>query len=224
MRQKIGDDKWLFLSYAVLMSDFRTLPAGRWQQTYVVQKSRFIAYAMSVKNAQEAQDFLKSVALPDATHHCYAYVTADGQKSSDNGEPAGTAGIPILQAIKQKNLLNVAVAVERYFGGIKLGTGGLARAYGEAATQVLDAVNPILMRECVVLEFKGTYEQQASVSRLVAGFGKELAVQYADLISWQVAIPVNQKETFIQQLAEVQHGVIDVVVKIEQAWVEFLND
>ena len=136
------------------MSDLRTLPSGIFQQTYLVQKSRFIAFAQRVQSVQEAQAFLKNVALADATHHCYAYITTEAQKSSDNGEPAGTAGIPILQAIKQKELTNVAVAVERYFGGIKLGTGGLARAYNQAASQVLESVQPVLMRECVILSFK----------------------------------------------------------------------
>ena len=82
------------------MSDFRTLSAGQWQQTLIVQKSRFVAFAARVNTVAEAQAFLKSVALPDATHHCYAYLTADGQKSNDNGEPAGTAGLPIYKQLK----------------------------------------------------------------------------------------------------------------------------
>ena len=205
-----------------MMSDFRTLSTGVWQTTYVVQKSRFIAYATRVADSQQAQAFLKSVALPDATHHCYAYVTADGQKSSDNGEPAGTAGMPILQAIKQKQLTNVAVAVERYFGGIKLGTGGLARAYGQATSQVLELATTTLMRECVVLSFTVTYEQQAGVSKLVAECGKELDVQYTDLVRYQVAIPVAQENYFRTQLGEVLHCLPEITVEA-QSWVEFLD-
>ncbi len=119
------------------MNEIWTLPAGKWEQTLVVQKSKFIAFATRVMSCDEAQKFIKNVAMPDATHHCYAYVTEDGQKSNDNGEPAGTAGLPILQAIKKAQLTNVVVVVERYFGGVKLGTGGLARASGQAASQVL---------------------------------------------------------------------------------------
>lgn len=203
------------------MSDFKTLPAGIFQHTYVIQKSRFLAYATRVENTEQAQAFLKSVALPDATHHCYAYITADGQKSSDNGEPAGTAGIPILQAIKQKNLSNVAVAIERYFGGVKLGTGGLARAYGQAASQVLAEANPVLMRECVILEFTTTYEQKSTVEQLVLENGKVLNLQYADVISWQVAMPVMNHDRFRQKLTEVRHQT-DVNVKEQHAWVEFI--
>ena len=206
-----------------MMSDFKTLPAEVFQQTYVIQKSRFIAYATRVDNAEQAQAFLKKVALPDATHHCYAYVTADGQKSSDNGEPAGTAGIPILQAIKQNNLSNVAVAVERYFGGIKLGTGGLTRAYGQAASQVLTAVKPVLMCECVVLMFNCSYEQKSIVDQLVAESGKILDLQYTDLITWRIAIRKNQQVKFLEKLTEIAHGKLEINVQEKQAWVEFIE-
>ncbi len=202
------------------MSDFRTLPDGMFQQTYVVQKSRFIAFAKRVRNTEEAQTFLKSVALPDATHHCYAYITTDGQKSTDNGEPAGTAGIPILQAIKQKQLNNVAVAVERYFGGVKLGTGGLARAYAQAASQVLESITPVFMRECVIFKFATYYEQQNLMRKLVAQYGKEIMVDYAELIRWQVAIPVNEQKVFITQLTELFHDV-QFEIQENRVWVEF---
>ena len=205
------------------MSDFKTLPAEIFQQTYVVQKSRFLAYATRVDTAEQAQEFLKRVALPDATHHCYAYITIDGQKSSDNGEPSGTAGVPILQAIKQSNLSRVAVAVERYFGGIKLGTGGLARAYGQAASQVLNSVKPVLVRECVVLEFVTAYEQKVTIDKLVVEYGKTLKTVYADLITWEVAVPVMQQTAFMDKLDEIRHGNADVVIKEKQAWVEFTD-
>lgn len=206
-----------------MMNDFRTLPAGTWQQTYVVQKSRFVAFAARVENGEQAQAFLQRIALPDATHHCYAYVTADGQKSSDHGEPSGTAGVPIMQAIKQQQLFNVAVAVERYFGGIKLGTGGLARAYGQAATQVLTATQPVWMHACAVLKFTTNYEQQTAVAKLVATCGKTMEVQYQDVVRWQVAIPVAKQKDFTAQLAEVVRGTPDIKLIEPQAWVEFTD-
>lgn len=203
------------------MDDFRTLPAGVWQQTLVVQKSRFIAFASRVDDSAAAQAFLKSVALPDATHHCYAYITTDGQKSNDNGEPAGTAGLPILQAIKQQGLSQVAVAVERYFGGIKLGTGGLGRAYGQAASQVLSAVAPVLVRACVVLGLTANYEQQGAVDQLIAKTGKVLTVDYQAMVKWQVAIPVARQNDFLDELGQVLHGTPRVEVIESHAWVEF---
>ena len=205
------------------LNDFQTLPAGKWQQTLVEQKSRFIALAARVSSVVEAQEFLKSVALPDATHHCYAYVTQDGQKSNDNGEPSGTAGLPILQAIKNAGLCNVAVAVERYFGGIKLGTGGLARAYGQAASQVLASVTPVWMRDCVVLEFATSYEQQVAVAKLVVEYGKQISVDYQSVIQWQVAIPVAKQQSFHVALGEIMRTVPIVTVVMPHAWIEF-ND
>lgn len=203
------------------MNDFRTLPSGKWQYILVVQKSRFLAFATRASSSAEAQVFLKSVALPDATHHCYAYVTADGQKSNDNGEPAGTAGLPILQAIKNAGLQNVVVAVERYFGGIKLGTGGLARAYGQSASQVLNSITPVLVRDCVVLGFDSNYEQQTAVAKLVAEYGKQLAVDYQNVVRWRVAVPVAKQNNFVNALAEVLHTVPEITVLETHAAVEF---
>lgn len=203
------------------MNDFRTLPSGKWQHILVVQKSRFLAFATRASSSAEAQAFLKSVALPDATHHCYAYITSDGQKSNDNGEPAGTAGLPILQAIKNAGLQNVVVAVERYFGGIKLGTGGLARAYGQAASQVLNSITPVLVRDCVVLGFDSNYEQQTAVAKLVAEHGKQLAVDYQNVVRWRVAVPVAKQNNFVNALAEVLHTVPEITVLETHAAVEF---
>lgn len=204
------------------MNDLRTLAAGEWQQTLVVQKSRFVAFAVRANSSAEAQSFIKRVALPDATHHCYAYVTLDGQKSNDNGEPSGTAGLPILQAIKNAGLTNVAVVVERYFGGIKLGTGGLARAYAQAANQVLSSASTILVRDCAILTFASTYDQQTAVTQLVAQFGQSVAVDYQDVVQWRVAIPVTQQTNFITALGEVLRTTPQITIDEAHSWVEFL--
>lgn len=203
------------------MNDFRTLPQGKFQQTLVVQKSRFLAFASRVASCSEAQGFIKSVALPDATHHCYAYITSDGQKSCDNGEPAGTAGLPILQAIRQQNLMNVVVVVERYFGGIKLGTGGLARAYGQAANQVLTSVDSICMRNCIIMDFDCNYEQQSVVVKLVEQFGKSLGVQYQDVIMWKVAVPFELESEFRTRLAEVLRSIPQICISPKSVLIEF---
>lgn len=203
------------------MDEFWTLPAGRWEQTLVVQKSRFVAFAARVVSSTEAQNIIKSVALPDATHHCYAYVTTDGQKSNDNGEPAGTAGLPILQAIKSSGLNNVVVVVERYFGGIKLGTGGLSRAYGHAASQVLASVKPVLMCACNVVAFESSYEQQMVVAKLVAEYGKVLVVDYLATVCWRVAIPLAKQQEFVNKLTEVLRAKPNLTMIESHTWVEF---
>lgn len=100
----------------------------------IINKSKFIGTAAPVENEEEAVSFIESIRkeFKDATHNCYAYVIGENkniQRYSDDGEPSGTAGMPILNVINQENLVNVAVVVTRYFGGVLLGAGGLVRAY-----------------------------------------------------------------------------------------------
>ena len=109
----------------------------------VINKSRFVAYKLELNSLDEVKPFLASLKKEHkkANHVCYAYVYNKdmvSEKCSDNGEPNGTAGYPILNVIKKKNLTNVLVAVVRYFGGIKLGAGGLTRAYTKACAGVLN--------------------------------------------------------------------------------------
>ncbi|GIO23861.1 YigZ family protein [Oceanobacillus sp. J11TS1] len=106
----------------------------------IIQKSRFIANVKRVESEMEAQEFIQAIKKEhrDATHNCSAYIIGETdhiQKANDDGEPSGTAGVPILEVLKKKGLKDTAVVVTRYFGGIKLGAGGLIRAYGSATTQ-----------------------------------------------------------------------------------------
>ena len=110
----------------------------RWEQ--VIEKSRFICSLKKVRNEGEAQDFIKAVKKEywDASHNCSAYLIDElAQRSSDDGEPSGTAGVPMLEVLRKQNLCQVAAVVTRYFGGIKLGAGGLIRAYGGTVAQAL---------------------------------------------------------------------------------------
>ena len=113
------------------------------QNELIVKKSRFIAYTAVAKSEDEAKAFIaeKTKEHKKARHVVFAYVLPNIEKWNDDGEPRGTAGLPLLNAIKRRNLSNVVVVVVRYFGGILLGKGGLMRAYGKAAGQALDAQN-----------------------------------------------------------------------------------
>ena len=114
-----------------------------------VKGSRFIARLEPVSSESSAQEFIGRIARQDhdASHHCYAYRLGVGQeevaRSSDAGEPSGTAGRPILESIASRGLTDVVVVVTRYFGGVKLGTGGLGRAYRDCAGKALDAAGPV---------------------------------------------------------------------------------
>lgn len=120
------------------------VPAGKARTELIIKKSRFIASAGHATSRAEAMAFLQHVRddYPDARHHCWAYLLGDPQATAsagmnDDGEPSGTAGKPILNVIQHKGIGNVMVSVTRYFGGIKLGAGGLARAYAGATENVL---------------------------------------------------------------------------------------
>ncbi|MBA2238434.1 MAG: YigZ family protein [Lysobacter sp.] len=111
--------------------------AARAEHAALIRHSRFLARAAPVDSPEAALSFLAEVADPDATHNCWAYRIGDQYRSSDDGEPSGTAGRPILAAIEGQELQAVVVVVTRWYGGIKLGAGGLVRAYGGTAAECL---------------------------------------------------------------------------------------
>lgn len=121
-------------------------PADRPEIETVIKKSRFIARVCRADGVDDAMQLVAEARRvhPDAGHHCFAYIIGDEpesrvERSGDDGEPGGTAGLPMLQALKARELVNVAAVVSRYFGGVKLGAGGLARAYSGAVTSAVEA-------------------------------------------------------------------------------------
>ncbi|WP_261664393.1 IMPACT family protein [Deinococcus sp. Marseille-Q6407] len=140
----------------------------------VIENSEFLAYARRADTPQDALAFLAEVRAkyPDATHHCWAYRIGELYRFNDDGEPGGTAGAPILRAIEGQELQHVMVVVVRYYGGVKLGTGGLARAYGGGAAEVLRTAQHLVVRPRL----------QATVS---VGFAEQGAL-YHLLDTWDV--------------------------------------
>lgn len=140
--------------------------------SYEIQKSRFIAYTSHVETEAEARDFVAGIKKKhfDARHNCSAWVLgADSsqQKSNDDGEPGGTAGNPILEAIKQHGLTNVVVVVTRYFGGIKLGAGGLIRAYSHTASLGLEATPCLEVKPFCLMEAEMDYSLLGTVENWI---------------------------------------------------------
>lgn len=140
--------------------------------SYEIQKSRFIAYTSHVETEAEARDFVATIKKKhfDARHNCSAWVLgADSsqQKSNDDGEPGGTAGNPILEAIKQHGLTNVVVVVTRYFGGIKLGAGGLIRAYSHTASLGLKATPCLEVKPFCLMEAEMDYSLLGTVENWI---------------------------------------------------------
>ena len=140
--------------------------------SYEIQKSRFIAYTSHVETEAEAREFVTAIKKKhfDARHNCSAWVLgADSsqQKSNDDGEPGGTAGNPILEAIKQHGLTNVVVVVTRYFGGIKLGAGGLIRAYSHTASLGLEATPCLEVKPFCLMEAEMDYSLLGTVENWI---------------------------------------------------------
>ena len=128
---------------------YRTVLA-RGSEQFVINKSRFIGHGAPCRTEEEALDFLADIRREhkDASHNCYAYVigrNAGIARYSDDGEPSGTAGAPIIEVIKARGVVDVCVVVTRYFGGILLGAGGLIRAYAQGSKAALDAARVVLM-------------------------------------------------------------------------------
>ena len=180
--------------------------------SYEIQRSRFLAYAIHAEDEEEVRAWLASVKKEhyEARHVPYAMVLgarADRQRSSDDGEPGGTAGSPILEAIKAREITNAAVAVVRYFGGIKLGAGGLIRAYAHAAGLGLDASPKLRMTPLHTMYVQLDYDLLAAVERYVRD--AELTTgetSYADDVTLTLLVPTGDIELHQHALTDLTAG------------------
>lgn len=160
-----------------MIKDYKTVKKSA-NDEFIEKRSRFIGYCTPVKNEQEAIDFINQKRSEhwNATHNVYAYSLREGsiKRYSDDGEPSGTAGMPVLDVIVKNEIFDVCVVVTRYFGGVLLGTGGLVRAYSKGAKIALDASNIVLMQNCLMCSLRCTYNQYGRVSSLIMGLGAEI--------------------------------------------------
>lgn len=164
------------------MNGYRTI-AHESEIEIVIKKSRFLGYAFLVNSPEQAAEKLSALRKQhwDASHHCSAYVLgADKQlqKYSDDGEPQGTAGMPILQVLHHKDITDTMVVVVRYFGGVLLGAGGLVRAYSEAAAKALDAAGVCQYVPVIRCSFAADYARWARIERFLQA--SEILLQQTD--------------------------------------------
>jgi uncharacterized YigZ family protein len=153
-------------------SDYFTL-ANQFEETIVIERSKFICNVKNVINEEDAKDFVDKIRKIHslATHNCYAYIADDKgliQKFSDDGEPQGTAGMPMLDVLKNKKMYKTVAVVTRYFGGKKLGTGGLVRAYGGAVDSALNNAQILHMFKAVFLSVETDYDGYGKLQRLIS--------------------------------------------------------
>ena len=178
------------------MNPYRTLRQFA-SDEFIINKSRFIGYAAPCETEAEALAFLQSIRTKhkDATHNCYAYIiglNSGIMRYSDDGEPSGTAGKPIIPHLEGRELINICVGVIRYYGGINLGTGGLVRAYAGTAKMALDNAAFGAFIEQAEFEFTLNYKQIDGFKRDLAQLGGELIhAEFADVIHAWVRVPVS---------------------------------
>ncbi len=176
------------------------------QSIIIEKKSKFIGNLYYVENEEEANEILNNIKKKyfDARHNCYAYrIIKDGtiiEKQSDDGEPAGTAGMPMLNILAKQNIVNVLIVVTRYFGGILLGTGGLVKAYSDATKDALQNTEIIEKQEGYVIELMCDYENIRQFEYICLKNNiKIVSKEYAESIKVLVEIPKAKMNNFIEK-------------------------
>lgn len=157
-----------------------------------IKKSKFISKIYKIYNLEEVREILQNLKkeYKDATHYCYAYIINENKKSSDDNEPSGTAGIPILQALEKNNLNYVLCVVIRYFGGIKLGAGGLVRAYTKSVTEGLKKSQIIELIEGYEVEISTSYEEQKRLDYILKEY--KFTKNFNNNVIYKILIPKEE--------------------------------
>ena len=181
------------------------------QAQLVEKKSKFISSVSPCENEEEALEFLKLIKskYPDATHNVYAYVIDENNifRYSDDGEPGGTAGMPVLDTIRKEGLVDVIVVVTRYFGGTLLGTGGLVHAYGASARQGLVEAEIITRQMCNVVSVNDDYTLVGKIHSKISS--ENLILEdtiYANEVTFFVCTSIEDTEKFIMEVTDITNG------------------
>ena len=191
----------------------------------LIQKSRFIGYVTRAETEEEAQDFIQSIKKKhhDATHNCSAYMIGENnhiQKANDDGEPSGTAGVPMLEVLKKMNLKDTAVVVTRYFGGVKLGAGGLIRAYGNATSEVIREVGVVKRQRMQGFDITVDYTLLGKIENELRNSDYMLDnIEYVEHVVCSVFVQVDQVEAFVEWMTNSTNGQASIE-ETKQAYIE----
>ena len=179
---------------------------------YIIQKSRFIAHIAPVDTYDEAKTFIASIKAKykDATHNVPVLVVGEKQEmqwSSEDGEPQGTAGAPVLRMLVDSGLTNLAIVVTRYFGGIKLGTGGLMRAYTAAARLAIDKARLCEVKEAVILKYEISYSDMTKIENISkTGVFNLAKIEYTDKITLEINGDIDRKDEIMDAITDITAG------------------
>lgn len=206
-----------------------TSVAKEFRHEYVVEKSRFITTIYPCSTEEEAQAFINRINKEfwDAHHNCTAFALGpkqEQQRSSDNGEPSGTAGKPMLEVLKKTGITNVAVVVTRYFGGIKLGAGGLIRAYSHSVAETLRLAPKELHTTRTQLQATIDYSLYGAIERYVQDQKLHYETSFGEHVDITILVPPTDVERIQKELQDMSHGAatctildsIEVVLPLEQ--------
>ena len=193
--------------------EFRTIKEdGQVQEE--IKKSRFICHAKRVYSEEEARDFITAIKKEHykATHNCSAFIIGERseiKRTSDDGEPSGTAGVPMLGVLENHNLTNVCVVVTRYFGGIKLGAGGLIRAYAGSVALAVKEIGIIEIKEQAGIAIQMSYAQYQEYNNFLKEHNlMELDTNFTDQVDTMIYVDKEEKETIKASLVEFFNGKI----------------
>lgn len=184
--------------------------------SFIEKKSEFIGFISPVKTNQEAVDFINKIKSQNrkAKHNVYAYILRDNNitRYSDDGEPQGTAGMPVLDVLQKENLTDVCVVVTRYFGGILLGGGGLVRAYSHACKLAVDASVKMKMHECFEVTLKFDYSLYGKIEYSLPEFEiKMLSDEFADNITLKILVKADKLDKLEEKLTDITNGKISIL-------------
>lgn len=192
------------------------IPTGFGEDVFVEKKSRFIGRVWPVETEEEALAHIAEMKKQhyDATHNCWAYIIRDGAvRFSDDGEPGGTAGMPMLQVLQKEGLYNICCVVTRYFGGILLGAGGLVRAYTKGAKIAVDAAGKSMKRVWTVVYLPCPYPFYERVKLEIAAFGGIVrSTDFGAEVDMELLFPEAKVESFVERLTDMTAGTVETMV------------
>ncbi|MBC1452774.1 YigZ family protein [Listeria welshimeri] len=182
----------------------------------IIEKSRFICHIMRVTTESEAQTFIQTIKKEhrDATHNCSAYIIGENdqfQKAHDDGEPSGTAGVPMLEVLKKKKLKNIAVVVTRYFGGTKLGAGGLVRAYGSAVSETIQTIGIVECTLATIIKCSFAYSLVGKIENAFEQKNYQINdKEFTDKVVFHVFVDNDDIPHFRKWITEMANGQLEL--------------
>ncbi|MBF2562031.1 YigZ family protein [Listeria welshimeri] len=183
----------------------------------IIEKSRFICHIMRVTTESEAQTFIQTIKKEhrDATHNCSAYIIGENdqfQKAHDDGEPSGTAGVPMLEVLKKKKLKNIAVVVTRYFGGTKLGAGGLVRAYGSAVSETIQTIGIVECTLATIIKCSFAYSLVGKIENALEQKNYQINdKEFTDKVVFHVFVDNDDIPHFRKWITEMANGQLELI-------------